>query len=493
MRLADERRAEIIPRYIQAKMKLDSIQSELDAIDHTRAALAEGKQKLQIHTGIQRARADAHPVRQAPSEVLMHIFELCVRSYEQDTERLGQAFKLSQICRKWRNAAIATPSLWGHIHIRFPAKGKQDAELEHFWELILPRLRNTKTNITITSKGLVGRSSFSAFDRLFPLSQIQRINKLRMDLVGPSIINGFLPVLTSLQHPFVELELHLSAESSNQRLTHNIGETLESMPPFQILKLFSSVRRLGLSLHKDLDSVREVELNMQEPFALVNLRHFPNMERLEMCEMEQDATVEEEWVVDNFVFPKLESIYVWSPILLENSFLNHKFLCPNLRNLRINSGSDRVPQFISELPNLKSLSILMLDEDELEEMIDAAPGLEVLGYPHTDSKLNLLYDWESTGRTSVPLPHLRELELSGEESLTLELFNAIVRHRCPPGDIYQKTLKLEGVRPIDTLKIENSAVFGEEQLWLSSPYARRAKIRKGSRNLTVVTWPQISM
>jgi hypothetical protein len=73
-----------------------------------------------------------HPLRRTPTELLGYIFTLAVqesvidweiKTSKSDYPRHGGqdptllAWRFSQVCRRWRNAALDTPRMWRHLHL----------------------------------------------------------------------------------------------------------------------------------------------------------------------------------------------------------------------------------------------------------------------------------------------------------------------------------------------------------------------------------------
>ncbi|TEB28438.1 hypothetical protein FA13DRAFT_1735591, partial [Coprinellus micaceus] len=82
-----------------------------DRIDADMAAI----QELQVR--VRRYKALTSPLRGVPLEILGEIFMLVVASVKQEFPVTKQVVRLCLVSRTWRNAALATPSLWGRVGI----------------------------------------------------------------------------------------------------------------------------------------------------------------------------------------------------------------------------------------------------------------------------------------------------------------------------------------------------------------------------------------
>ncbi|KAG2342534.1 hypothetical protein BDR05DRAFT_886105, partial [Suillus weaverae] len=90
---------------------VDSLQAEIEAI-HMRMAIQQEKRRA-VEARILENRARISPVRFLPTEILQQIFKSCLPNDRYVVPHILSApLLLCQICRRWRDIALATPELW---------------------------------------------------------------------------------------------------------------------------------------------------------------------------------------------------------------------------------------------------------------------------------------------------------------------------------------------------------------------------------------------
>lgn len=95
---------------------VDSLQAEIEAI-HMRMAIQQEKRRA-VETRILENKARISPARFLPTEILQQIFKSCLPNDRYVVPHIMSApLLLCQICRRWRNIALATPELWSSIDV----------------------------------------------------------------------------------------------------------------------------------------------------------------------------------------------------------------------------------------------------------------------------------------------------------------------------------------------------------------------------------------
>ncbi|KAI0826280.1 hypothetical protein BC629DRAFT_67681 [Irpex lacteus] len=106
--------------------RYDELTSQLQSLEDSRTTILEQLADLDIRIRAVRAeRAAVAPLNALPDDVMRLILEeACVhpfagcrlsRCYEKD-----QAIVVSHVCRRWRQLAVSTPSIWRCIHVTAP-------------------------------------------------------------------------------------------------------------------------------------------------------------------------------------------------------------------------------------------------------------------------------------------------------------------------------------------------------------------------------------
>ncbi|KAJ6455403.1 hypothetical protein C8R45DRAFT_784866, partial [Mycena sanguinolenta] len=96
----------------QSDSKVTSIQNEIAALESQITALVELRDcECAANAAL---RYIATPIRTLPVELLVEIFQLtiCNDSGSSESQHIRDAFRVSHICRHWRQVANETPRLW---------------------------------------------------------------------------------------------------------------------------------------------------------------------------------------------------------------------------------------------------------------------------------------------------------------------------------------------------------------------------------------------
>ncbi|KAK0491714.1 hypothetical protein EDD18DRAFT_1080494, partial [Armillaria luteobubalina] len=98
--------------------------AQLDSLIHTTTSLLEylTKDRSQAIANQRDAKQILSPSRRLPLEVLTEIFIQCWLFCGRMGPPLNPhaaPWKLTHVCRKWREVALATPKIWSNIHLDF--------------------------------------------------------------------------------------------------------------------------------------------------------------------------------------------------------------------------------------------------------------------------------------------------------------------------------------------------------------------------------------
>lgn len=388
-----------------------------------------------------------HPVRRIPLEILQEIFLACMddmpetswqHMYTSLNVREHTPWRLAQVCRQWRMAAIKYPRLWSHIQISIPEAFKFDSRKSKNWAAALGaqihRSASDPLTISITSLTPIPCSD-TLFRVLIPTAP--RWKSLAMNMYSKSFyafldIRGFLESLTHISITLLDVD----------------GVSTSSLPALLALARIQSIFRLCPRLkavhgqpkclsYYSFPSHALVEYQSFSPFLVeyspVNdnldlLRTMPNIEDcLILCRKGKEDHVSasiielrrlQRLIVQDHSESRCISIllgYLRLPALrsltactghldgrILRSFLYRSRLS-QLRHLQIPASGLQDEIFLSVLTILPSLESLVLMGSQ--ELID--PLLTQL---HDGPQLGAsLHDLTLMGYTSPDMPIIREL------------------------------------------------------------------------------------
>ncbi|KAJ7353263.1 hypothetical protein DFH08DRAFT_856366 [Mycena albidolilacea] len=115
------------------RSRIAHIDAQILELDRTLNSLKEEKDSLR-----DRLATYTYPVLTLPNEIVSEIFIQFLPTFPQYPPPIGllSPYLLCQICRKWRNIALATPALWSVISLSFRKAGR-----------VLQKLRYLQTSI----------------------------------------------------------------------------------------------------------------------------------------------------------------------------------------------------------------------------------------------------------------------------------------------------------------------------------------------------------
>ncbi|KAG1860423.1 hypothetical protein C8R48DRAFT_245273 [Suillus tomentosus] len=126
---------------------ISSLETVIDKINNLHRQLTEQKEKL--ISSITLHKRLISPIWHLPTEVLSHIFVHCLPEdkYLSPASKLAPVL-LTRICRRWREVAVGTPSLWDRLDV--PYDVKRQRELPFCLDVWLKRSRGRLLSLALT-------------------------------------------------------------------------------------------------------------------------------------------------------------------------------------------------------------------------------------------------------------------------------------------------------------------------------------------------------
>lgn len=275
--------------------------------------------------------------------------------------RAGSIF--TQVCRRWRCAALSTPSMWRFIHV----------DLKAAWQTGNSRNRSLSRYVQwhITQSGAcpleLSFANLGSDDALEIVKSLvkngndtaRRVERLEIGLAGAS----FLPFLSILQQ----------ADMSNLKdlvLYHTGYFTLhETIPSEALITLEqTSITRLSLGRIQwtatDISLSRITTLSIDighkhEALLLRTLTSFPNLEELNL-QCTDHIRLPDSWEpIPTATLPSLERIS-FDPRICHYSL--HKLDAPKLAFITARNFSRLSPRFLACLPRQTAYSTLRIEQ-----------------------------------------------------------------------------------------------------------------------------------
>ncbi|KAG2057470.1 hypothetical protein BDR06DRAFT_1005105 [Suillus hirtellus] len=126
---------------------ISSLETVIDKINNLHRQLTEQKEKLissiMLHKGL------TSPIWYLPTEVLSQVFVHCLPEdkYLSPVSKLAPVL-LTRICRRWREVAVGTPSLWDRLDVPYDLTRKR--ELPFCLDIWLKRSRGRLLSLALT-------------------------------------------------------------------------------------------------------------------------------------------------------------------------------------------------------------------------------------------------------------------------------------------------------------------------------------------------------
>ena len=293
-----------------------------------------------IDDSISYNRSYSHPQRKVPAEVLTPIFRSLVEQTERERSRqmrqgfkltsnpLKTAYRLSLVCRKWRDAALSDPSLWRYI----PADINNLGEVESIKKAIdLAKGADIAVSVTRTDEACWSDSTWEALQALPPrISQVEVIVECQsyissinwpVECIVDKWINFLRPGVqyAAVGVPGDHIEnipksieyhnLHALLDSGDAAWQHASTVTVHwtsdaSVTPESVVSLFQRTPHLQ-TLYLDWSSWAATPPASAAPFAVGNLQRL----RLDIFYIVEAYTV----LQDTVQLPSLSSLWLDFP------------------------------------------------------------------------------------------------------------------------------------------------------------------------------------
>ncbi|KAJ7589488.1 hypothetical protein C8J56DRAFT_938714 [Mycena floridula] len=400
-------------QFEELKDRLSSALEELHSIDLEMERLSQEllslfKKRHSLNADIIDLKTVTHPIRRMPPEILFEIFVHCVQQ-DHDPEKTNldisqSPWSLTRVCRRWRNIAVARPSLWTDIRIISTQNlhyGLDYHSTFFRWTRLLGiqliRSRSLPLNLYITSQSTFPRQS-SLLALLFSTSP--RWKSLSLDvptemLTGMSDIAGYLDSLETLTLTWSGMGPPLELFRCTPRLKtlhaapHLIplipaaAGQVESwhVPPslrWPLNQLLMALPRMKQMTTCDITlgcPGSEATVSIGNPFT-GNPIIVPRLEHLHIVDHEDNG--HEVRVLQHLILPALKtlSLATWRPLdlaclesLAQRSFMHLEGLCIMATAVT----EENAAQLLMIFPELTSLTIESADDDD--------PVINVLASP----------------------------------------------------------------------------------------------------------------
>jgi hypothetical protein len=203
------------------------------------------------------------PVRRVPAEILQRIFQQCVVSEDRDClDTCHSSWKVAQVSKRWRKAALGFPPLWDRVSVGLREKGSSVGGWQSTCFLLATYLSRSGSSmldvkITSTTSLSIGNPMIPHFSLSAPRWRSLNLDILPQNFLVLLPIREFVTSLLSLEvgcsfqassHPSL-LELDPSARRIFQHATqlHTIHA---SSPVVKDLELpWKSVRHVRVPAH----------------------------------------------------------------------------------------------------------------------------------------------------------------------------------------------------------------------------------------------------
>jgi hypothetical protein len=253
-----------------ARARLSELDAQISVLEISLRDLQHKRKALQNHL-----YAYKYPVLTLPNEITSEIFTHFLPSYPERPllVSLHSAFTLGQICGKWREIALSTPSLWHAISINVDRRTSHTIPL-HLLELWLERSGLQPISFTLATF-VTGMKMMRLIEAL--VQHIHRCEEMTVELDFSQLV-----VLQSNDMPL----LHTLTLGSHYSYP-NVGETVlfhrapnlatvvlaEDFEPFQVILPWSQITTLhALSLTEaEFAKVLRLAVNLVHCTAVLQL------------------------------------------------------------------------------------------------------------------------------------------------------------------------------------------------------------------------------
>ncbi|KAG1747955.1 uncharacterized protein EDB91DRAFT_51716 [Suillus paluster] len=375
--------------------EISGLETVMHSIDNLRQQLVEKKDKITQSMNLHKRLVST--LWRLPTEVLSQIFHHCLPTIPAFNEiqlpsQLEAPVMLTAVCRRWREVAVDTPSLWCKIHVPIVSRDHWEGQAFccHSW---LKRSRGLPLSLSL-------KCDADDSTKLRGLLQpyVDQISSLHIhihtfrDADEPDVLLEDLTALQDLTIVVEDRDLVYDMQSIDEDFSQSISQL-----PFTL----RSLRIIGLYLDLDVISsvnpvwahLTDVEIEIHEPSDFPHLLQLgPNISSLKVY-VESD----EAGVFEPFTHTKLQSLRIGFGHSARNilSRLLNVLTLPNLRILQVNGVEmwphESLKAFLSRsnctLETLIFCPRVKTTEEQRAEYVALIPSLEIVMLKYVDGVL----------------------------------------------------------------------------------------------------------
>jgi hypothetical protein len=189
-RILSEHDRQIISQYlIDAEDDVRRCEAEARRLLATMKVLENRRKGLEKSMGYYRSFLS--PIHRLPSEVLCNIFDLCCEwTHLSYSSRKPRVIELSEVCGRWRDIILSTPSLWATLDLdlftdtKEPISEASATKLTEMVRMFTERSRNTPLTLEFREPRI------DAYGRGFTLAQAIQLgirNSIPIDPLFPGL------------------------------------------------------------------------------------------------------------------------------------------------------------------------------------------------------------------------------------------------------------------------------------------------------------------
>ncbi|KAJ6501065.1 hypothetical protein C8R47DRAFT_1068054 [Mycena vitilis] len=348
-----------------------------------------------------------------PVEILSHIFTLCLPADGRvRPSPLSAPLLLTQVCRGWRERAIATVQLWGALHFTFSnrentRKHERARQLLQTW---FTRARGYPLSMTLHSTWPRRLPSFvlDAISTFGP--QLQRL-----EIAMPSsayrafhLAPGWFPVLTDL---FLRAVTVSTDGYSTQRILTAFGDA----PRLQNVRLLTGCDLANVSISADarLTSL-EIEREISATTVTAILNRFPKLAHLKVTLDALSVLLSIQYIDYP---PPLESLDSNAPALCDALTLPHLqrlrcTLSERAHAISLDAFISRSACLLRELTiRIDAIEDYVIDDYELAKLLAKTPSVETLDIDYSRQTLPTSRGIYTHLKSCSLLPYLNTLSV----------------------------------------------------------------------------------
>ncbi|KAG8774607.1 hypothetical protein FRC16_005051, partial [Serendipita sp. 398] len=400
--------------------------------------------------------------------------------------RLKGALGLSQVCRKWREVAMATPRLWYAIAL---SAQEQESMITSLMNTVLPRVRSVPAKILLFDIDSDCESDI-AWEALKSCQLHQIVSIAELEIIGEdslSLARLFWPRGEKLPIPCKRLSLAAKKEDPTSGIC-DMTEIVACLPGCEQLQA-EDVHRITISHHECINPIKSLTVvNCSQ--LMWPMKGLSNLEMLYLESIETCGAVPLVGT-DDFELPSLRSLSVY----LVTQFPWDRLTCPQLTTCKTYGDYGKtLPKFLLRHRTITSLEAKISTKQDLCALATTADQIESFYFSGDTA---LLVKWEEPDLQSPPFSKLSSLYICHEKAddekaqLSLEVFDELVKSRIlevPPF-----------LRPLDHFAVAQLSKECRHEEWKNSPFFLNSSktlqkeelpyIVESTRYLLRLTWP----